>query len=38
MDIYYLTPKIEGLLQSQKMEDCLKRWNFLHEFKFKYKK
>ena len=24
MDIYYLTPKIEGLLQSQKMEDCLK--------------
>ena len=24
MDIYYLTPKIERLLQSQKMEDCLK--------------
>ena len=24
MDIYYLTPKIEGLLQSQKLEDCLK--------------
>ena len=24
MNIYYLTPKIEGLLQSQKMRDCLK--------------
>ena len=24
ISIYYLTPKIEGLLQSQQMEDCLK--------------
>ena len=24
MDIYYLTPKFEGLLQSQKLKDCLK--------------
>ena len=24
MNIYYLTPQIEGLLQSQKMKDCLK--------------
>ena len=24
LNIYYLTPKMEGLLQSQKLEDCLK--------------
>lgn len=24
MNIYYLTPKIDGLLQSQKLQDCLK--------------
>ena len=37
MDIYYLTPKIEGLLQAQKLKDCLKNGQYCMNYNFNTK-
>ena len=37
MDIYYLTPKIEGLLQAQKLKDCLKNGQYCMNSNFNTK-